>query len=117
MTLLPIQLLLQRNGWQVHNLNYPVDTLPFDKTLDYVCDEILKYVNQEDPIVLIGQSMGGVVSNNLHTRELNVQHIITIGSPLHGENLLNQMEAILPEVVVNTFNKLPYDCQGLMTRY
>lgn len=93
----------------MHNLSYPADSLPFEQMLDYVRDEVLKHVSQRDPIVLVGQSMGGVVSANLHRRNLNVVHMITIGSPLHGANLLNQLEAILPATVVNALNKPSYD--------
>ncbi len=89
-TLLPLELALNYVGFKnTHKLSYPVDTLPFEECLDDVYNKIISLIDKDDPIVLIGQSMGGVVSNNLHTRGLNIKHAIYIGSPLHGANLLN----------------------------
>lgn len=110
-TLYPLQKYLEWNGFtNVYNLQYPVDELEFEEILDYVdklmsekCDKLNTHV------VLIGQSMGGFVANQMHTRGWNIYKAIYIGSPLHGANLLNQLESILPTFIVKLLNKKPYD--------
>ena len=69
-TLLPLELYLNYMGWKnTHKLYYPVDKMTFDETMDYVDKEIAKIVkDRKQEIILVGQSMGGVVSNNLHKK-------------------------------------------------
>lgn len=109
-TLLPLELYLNFRGWKnTYKLSYPVDTLLFDDCVDYIDREMQKFVEKRDEVILIGQSMGGVVANNLHKKGWEIKHAIYIGSPLHGANLLNQLEKILPIFIVNSMYKLPYD--------
>lgn len=68
-----------------------------------------KLVDKKEEVVLIGQSMSGVYSNNLHKKGWRIRNAIYIGSPLHGANLLNQLDAILPRKIKDMFYKLPYD--------
>lgn len=108
-TLLPLELALNYMGWyNTHKISYPVDHFSFEHSVDYVYHEITKVVKDE-PVILIGQSMGGVVANALHERGIQVRHAIYIGSPLHGANLLNQLERILPTSIRDFFYKRPYD--------
>lgn len=44
---------------------------------------MLRKVNRSEEIILIGQSMGGVVANNLHTKGWKIKKAIYVGSPLH----------------------------------
>ncbi len=117
-TLWPLMKYLNYCGYtNIHNLNYPVDELEFDETLDFVDDLMCKLADKDkDEIILIGQSMGGVVSNNMHTKGWTIKKAIYIGSPLHGANLLNQVEAILPTPIKNYFYKKPYDMLKIKER-
>lgn len=109
-TLAPLEWYLNHQGFSnTHKISYPVDTMDFDGSLDYVDRELLKIVDKDQEIVLIGQSMGGVISNNLHRKGWKIKNAVYIGSPLHGANLLNQLEAILPRCIRNALYKLPYD--------
>lgn len=109
-TLWPMELYLRYKGWEnIHRLSYPIDTLPFDQVLDYVDRELEKVCDKKEEIILIGQSMGGVIANNLHKKGWIVRQAIYIGSPLHGANLLNQLERILPTKIRDYLYKLPYD--------
>lgn len=109
-TLLPLELYLNHLGYlNTHIINYPVDTLEYDKCLDYLDKYMENYTDKNAEIILIGQSMGGVYSNNLHKKGWKIKQAIYIGSPLHGANLLNQLESVLPTNIKNMFNKLPYD--------
>lgn len=108
-SLRPLELYLQYNGYSnAQRIDYPVDVLGLDECLDHVSKELAKCVSKQDPIVLIGQSMGGVVANNMHKRGWNIVFAIYIGSPLHGANLLNQLEAVLPATIKDFFYKKPY---------
>jgi pimeloyl-ACP methyl ester carboxylesterase len=110
-TLWPLEQYLQFVGGfnNTHRLLYPVDTTPFEECLDYVDKEMLQHANKEQEVILIGQSMGGVIANNMHKKGWKVKMAVYIGSPLHGANLLNQLENILPTKVRNALYKLPYD--------
>lgn len=66
-------------------------------------------LSKEHSIVVIGQSIGGVIADNLHRKGWSIEKAIYIESPLHGANLLNQLEACLPTWVSNMFRKLPYE--------
>lgn len=101
---------MQYKGFtNIYNIKYPVDKLDFESILDYVSREIEKYCDKSKPIIIIGQSMGGFVANQMHTRGWVIDNAIYIGSPLHGANLLNQLERILPEWIVKVLNKKSYD--------
>jgi len=110
-TLLPLELFLNFCGYNnTHKISYSVDELSLEECLDYVDKEMLTITkSRTEEVVLIGQSMGGVVSNNMHTKGWNIKLAIYIGSPLHGANLLNQLEKKLPDKVKNYFYKKPYD--------
>lgn len=92
-----------------HKITYPVDKLPYEECLDFLDKEMEKLADKKEEIILIGQSMGGVYSNNLHKKGWRVKNAVYIGSPLHGANLLNQLEAVLPTRIKDMFYKLPYD--------
>jgi len=111
-TLLPLELWLNYMGYvNTHKISYPVDTLSFEDCLAFVDDAMMMHVadKSKDEVVLIGQSMGGVVANSMHRKGWRVKTAIYIGSPLHGANLLTQMKGILPQMVTNFFMKRPYE--------
>ena len=109
-TLRPLkEYLLYQGHKNVSCLEYPADVMNFDETMEYVDTHLVDIVGKDKPIIVVGQSMGGVVANNLHKKGWNIQKSITIGSPLHGANLLNQLESILPTFVTTALYKKPYD--------
>ena len=111
-TLLPLEFYLKKIGYKrTFIISYPVDYFDcLDKNVDYVDEEMEKFADKEkEKVIIIGQSMGGIVANNLHKKGWNIQKSIYIGSPLHGANLLNQLESILPNTIKNNLNKKPYD--------
>ena len=111
-SLIPLSLFLQLMGYyNLYRIPYPVDYYDsIERSVDYVDEEISKIIdkNKED-IIIIGQSMGGVIANNLHKKGWNIKKNIYIGSPLHGANLLNQIESILPSNIIKILNKKPYN--------
>lgn len=90
---------------------YPVDSYDsLEPCLDFI-DEYLQSqgIEKNTEIIVIGQSMGGVYAHSLHKRGWNIKISVSIGSPVKGAQLLNMLEKRLPEFVVNTLTKPPYD--------
>lgn len=111
MSLLPLRYYLQWQGHEnVHIVHYEPDACAdADEALDQVDAEMRKHWKPEDgPIRVVGQSMGGVLAHRLHQRGWDVQKSLSIGSPLHGARLLDQLEARLPEKVVGALRKPMY---------
>ena len=111
MTLYPLEIYLNHQGYQnTYRLSYPVNHVELEEAIENIENQMIELANKEsDEIILIGQSMGGVVANNLHKKGWRIKKAIYIGSPLHGAKLLNQLEDILPEKLTNMLNKKAYD--------
>lgn len=109
-SLIPLEWFLQSNGFQrTHRINYPVNELDLNEMLDCVDGEIAKHADKDkDEIILIGQSMGGLVANNMHVKGWDVKYAIYIGAPLHGARLLNTIDSILPTAIRDLFYKKPF---------
>jgi esterase/lipase len=116
-TLWPLEQYLSHVGGyeNTHRISYPVDQLNFQDSIDFVDKQMKMYATKDiDDIILIGQSMGGVVANNMHTKGWNIKKAVYIGAPLHGARLLTQLNNYLPKFITNFFHKKPYDF--LMTK-
>lgn len=109
-SLRPLCLALQAAGFaRAHCLTYPVDEHDHLETLvDFVDAAMREHAAPDELVVLIGQSMGGVVANRMHRRGWRVQKAIYIGSPLRGAHLLRQLDAVLPRWVRKKLYKKPY---------
>lgn len=101
LSLKPMKHYLEFNNYNnVHIVKYPSDESSIDESLDYVDREITKLASKEnEEIILIGQSMGGVIAFNLHTKGWNIKLSLSIGSPLHGAKLITQVEDKLKELL------------------
>ena len=76
----------------VHIISYPSDELTIEKSIEFVSNEISNIINKEQDIIIIGQSMGGVIGFNMHIMGWKICLAISIGSPLHGARLITQVE-------------------------
>ena len=107
-SLRPLQLYLKCKGYCSNMIEYPADTEDLDTCLDYVANIILdKYYNDE--IIIIGQSMGGVIGSLLHSKNINVSYLITIGSPLKGASILTYLKELVPQFIQDIAYKPMYD--------
>ena len=95
----------------MYNIKYAADSQTLEESVLEVSSKMEKLLGSKDEeVVIIGQSMGGLVSNRLHLDGWsNILKTITIGAPLHGARFLSQLEAIIPTSVRNWFYKQPYD--------
>jgi pimeloyl-ACP methyl ester carboxylesterase len=109
-TLLPLKKFLNYYDYKnVHSISYPVNDLSIKDSVEYVDKEIEKITPKNIEIILVGQSMGGVISNNMHTKGWKIKKAVYIGSPLHGAQLLNYLNDILPDFVVKILKKPAHD--------
>ncbi|MFB2836197.1 esterase/lipase family protein [Floridanema evergladense] len=80
---------LAKKGWTVHDIDLTPNNC--DRPLDYLAKQIVRYVEKtfppEQPIDIVGFSMGGIVSR-YYIQRLGgidrVQRFITVSSPHHG---------------------------------
>jgi pimeloyl-ACP methyl ester carboxylesterase len=97
-TLIPLKLSLQYNGF---NNIYIVDYNNNCKISDCINNadkQIEKVVNKSKEIIVIGQSLGGVVGINLHRKGWNIKKLITIVSPLKGARFIGTLDYYIPYI-------------------
>ena len=120
LSFLPLKMYLKQYGFKnVHSIGYPVNDSEFEESLKYVNDKIVEILgndndnyigsnnNEEKEIVVIGQSFGGNISNNLHKMGRNVIKSICICSPLHGAKIVRILENKIPKFVINLLKNKP----------
>lgn len=99
-SLYPLKYFLEFHKFDnVHVIPYPSDDLTIRESIEYVSTEIAKIANADQEIIIVGQSMGGVIGFNMHTAHTkwNIRLSISIGSPLHGARLITQIETALKD--------------------
>lgn len=109
-TLYPLKTYLHYKGYErIDIVSYPSNNMNLEEAVEYVDYKIAKIVSRNEPIILIGQSMGGLISNNLHRKGWNIKNAVYIGAPLHGARILKQLDSILPTIIRNFLFKKPYE--------
>lgn len=90
-SMFPLQKYLKEQGLDSHVISYD-NSKTLDECVTDAYLEIKKIVPENDEVILIGQSLGGVVSIKLHERGMNVVKLITIVSPVRGSWLCNKIK-------------------------
>ena len=101
--LYPLERYLNQHGWtRTKSISYNPNREDIEAAVDEA-DKILSlYADKEhEQIILIGQSMGGVIANRMHTRGWNIKKAIYIGSPLHGARMVNIIEYWFPNTIAS----------------
>lgn len=86
-------------GWEVHALDLPIHdtTLGLDRLAERVADYANKKFGQEQPLDIVGFSMGGLVSR-YYVQRLGgierVQRLVAISSPHNGTWTANCLESL-----------------------
>lgn len=100
LTLYPLKLFLKRKFPDVEIVVpwYKTSGIKTDAELVDRVDTCLSNLipDKSDPLVLVGQSLGGIAVMNLHTRGWNVVKAVSVGAPLHGASVLNKLARVLP---------------------
>jgi hypothetical protein len=96
--LIPLETALNNMGFnKTHRMSYPVAKLPFEECLDALSKQMQEIEDKDNPIILIGQSIGGVFANNLHRKGWSYIRLgIYIASPLQGARFISQLENTAP---------------------
>lgn len=109
-TLLGVEKYLNWKGFtRTHKLSYPSWTHNLEGCVDIISNDLEETVNKNEKIIVIGQSMGGVIGSLLHTRGWNLEMLITIGSPVKGAAIVRTLKNKLPQKVLNVIHKPMYD--------
>ena len=96
LSLYPLKTYLEFKGYNnVHIVSYPSSKLTIDNSVEYVSNKILEITNKDQDIIIVGQSIGGVIGFNMHTKGWKVKLVISIGSPLNGARLISQIENLV----------------------
>lgn len=119
MTMLPIKWSLERRGYtRVDTVSYPCDLLDLEGSVQAVSNEIERCLIEkygagdakEKEIVVIGQSLGGVVCNRLHTKGWRVRGAVYFVSPLGGSAVLRWCRDNLSDWMLEKMEKPVYEC-------
>lgn len=111
LTMKPLEwfLKIKYKNHRIHNIGYRNNDIHYDEALSLLDKKLEEYISKEnDNPIVIGQSMGGVMANNLHKKGWKVLKSITIGSPLHGARFLHQLKNKLPTFITNKLYKKSY---------
>jgi pimeloyl-ACP methyl ester carboxylesterase len=109
-TLLGVEKYLNWHGYhRTHKINYNTCKLSLEECIDTVSQKLEKVVSKDEEIIVIGQSMGGVVGNQLHTRGWKIDLLITIGSPLKGASVVKTLKENMPQKVQDILHKPLYE--------
>lgn len=104
-TLYPLERYLNQKGYtNTYSISYNPDRSDIElSVLEVDRKMLLKADKLNEEIILIGQSMGGVVANHLHKEGWKIKKAIYIGSPLHGAKMTSIVENWVPNFLLNWF--------------
>jgi pimeloyl-ACP methyl ester carboxylesterase len=97
-------------GWdRVYTPHWPANTCRLTECIQIIDKTLPNYISREEPFVVIGNSMGGVMANYLHTCDWNITASISVASPLNGARLYRFWEYYIPLTLFNIFHLPGYD--------
>ena len=105
-----VETFLQEKGFDVHKVFYPSRTERLDYCVQYVSDALIELETENNNIVIIGQSAGGLVGSRIPTNigNKNIVYLITVGSPLRGSKQIRFWNWLIPQFLVNMIEKPMY---------
>ena len=117
-TLTGLELYLTWHGYtDVYRPQYNADQTP-EKAIVEVSGLLLRHFKGDHhrPIVVIGNSMGGVVAFALHACGWKIELAIAVNSPLNGSTLLRDLDAVLPKWLMDVCGGNSPTCMELKRR-
>ena len=77
LSLYPLKKYLQYNNYNnVHIIPYLSSDLTIDESVEFVSNEISKITNKEQEIIVVGQSLGGVIAFKMHEKKHKIRLVI-----------------------------------------
>ena len=110
-SLKPLESYLKYIGYKnTYMINYPSRTVDLDTSINFVNTEMRKVFLDKQPrkvpeIILIGQSLGGIICHEMHRYGWNITKSITVGSPHGGSSFLKYIKSITPTNIAKYFEK------------
>jgi pimeloyl-ACP methyl ester carboxylesterase len=109
-TMSPFVWFLNAQGWStVYTPHWPANTCLLEECLDALDKEMQLYANKSEPIMIVGNSMGGVMAYHLHTRGWNILVSYSVAAPIKGSGLYRILKSSLPSAVFNFFHRPGHD--------
>lgn len=109
-TMSPFVWFLNAQGWsRVYTPHWPANTCLLEECLDALDKEMQLYANKSEPIMVIGNSMGGVMAYHLHTRGWNILVSYSVAAPIKGSRLYRMLKSTVPSVVFDFFHQPGHD--------
>ena len=103
-TFLPLELYLNGQGHKnTYAVSYDPNRQSIMEAVGEVTRKLIEKIDIDEEIIVIGQSMGGVIGNNLHRLGWKVKKAIYIGSPLHGARTIKTAKKWIPSIILNVF--------------
>ena len=103
-TFLPLTVYLKIKGYtNTYAISYDPDNQSIMEAAQEVNQKLMEKLDKGQEIILVGQSMGGVVANNLHQLGWDIKKAIYIGSPLHGARTIKSVRSWIPGTVLRVF--------------
>jgi pimeloyl-ACP methyl ester carboxylesterase len=101
---LPMQLYLTLYGINnTHAISYDPDNQNIMEAVSEIDFKLTQKLDKNQEIIVIGQSMGGVIGNNLHRAGWKIKKAIYIGSPLHGARTISSVRKYIPRKILDVF--------------
>lgn len=107
----PIKKTLEEKYVNVYIINYN-NNGTLDQCIDDADKQIQNIVDKNQEIVIIGQSLGGVIGSKLHAFGWNICLLIAIASPLKGARFINTLNSKLSTIYTRFFRRVVYDDLG-----
>lgn len=108
--LLPLEKCINAAGLEeTKRLTYPVDLPNVKQMASYIDCEMSLFIDKnKDKVIVIGQSLGGLVANELHKFGWHIILGIYIVTPLKGAKFLDQLEFNLPKIITDYYRCSTY---------
>jgi hypothetical protein len=102
-THLPLEKKLRSAGFEkVYRINYPSLKLTIQECCEFVANEIKKKLtDQDEKIILIAHSLGGVICRNLDKYNLNIHICFMIATPQRGCHFARYLKNKLSPTMAN----------------
>jgi len=100
---------LQTCEFNVIAPHWPANSCTLDECLDAIDASLQRQLKKRTPIIVIGNSMGGVMAMHLHQRGWKIKKAIAVAAPLNGATLFRWLESTTPSSLFDVFYQPGHD--------
>lgn len=101
---------LKHCGWKnVYTPRWPANTCHLEDCLNALDLAMQQNASKTEPILVIGNSMGGIMAYHLHMRNWTIAASYSVASPLKGSYFYRNLKLILPSVIWEFFHQSGHD--------